>query len=183
MEGVIHMSIFGIPIETIYLYMLTVSSALILLYIFFGDMFEGIGEIFPIANPILILAFITFFSASGYLLETMTTLSSLLIIIISALISLILDILLHVFVLVPLASAEQSLGYTESSLAGRIGKIIIAVPADGYGEVVIESKSGRISKPATTFNKQPIAEGTEVLVLEAREGVLYIEPYNNDLDQ
>ncbi|NBJ70424.1 MULTISPECIES: NfeD family protein [Clostridia] len=177
------MTLFGLPIETLYLYMLIIAAALTIIYMLFGDVLEGIGEVLPIANPILILAFITFFSATGYLLETLTSMSSFLIIITAIFIALILDTILHVFILIPLASAEESLGYTEDSLIGRVGKIIIPIPADGYGEVVIESKSGRISKPVTAYHNQPIPEGAEVLILEIKEGVLYVEPYDkNELD-
>ncbi|SHG93449.1 NfeD family protein [Virgibacillus chiguensis] len=175
------MTVFGLPIETLYLYMLIIAAALTIIYMLFGDVLEGIGEVIPIANPILILAFVTFFSATGYLLETLTSLSSLIIIFIAMLIAFILDTLLNVFILGPLASAEESLGYTEESLIGRVGKIIIPVPADGYGEVVIESKSGRISKPVTAYHNQPIPEGTEVLILDIKGGVLYAEPYSKDV--
>ncbi|WP_121640034.1 NfeD family protein [Virgibacillus sp. Bac330] len=175
------MTVFGLPIETLYLYMLIIAAALTIIYMLFGDILEGIGEVIPIANPILILAFVTFFSATGYLLETLTSLSSLIIIFIAMLIAFILDTLLNVFILVPLASAEESLGYTEESLIGRVGKIIIPVPADGYGEVVIESKSGRISKPVTAYHNQPIPEGTEVLILDIKGGVLYAEAYSKDV--
>lgn len=182
MKDVIRMSLFGAPIETVYLYVLIIAGLLTVLYIFFGDFLEGIGEIFPFINPVLILAFITFFSAAGYILESTTTLSSLFIIGLSLVISLILDTLLNIFILIPLSTAEESLSYTEESLIGRVGKIIIPIPDEGYGEVVIESKSGMISKPATQYTTKGIHEGTQVLVLEVKNGVLYVEPYEDELE-
>lgn len=171
------MTLFGQSIETIYLILLIVSGSLTILYLFFGDVLEGIGEATGFLNPVLILAFITFFSAGGYILEKVTALSSILIIIIAALVSALLDVLLNVFVLVPMASAEQSLTYTEKSLEGRMGKIIIPIPKQGFGEVVIESYSGMISKPAASVDDTPIAEGTEVLVIDVKDGVLHVAPY------
>lgn len=171
------MTLFGMPIETIYLILLIVSGSLTVLYLFFGDVLEGIAEATGFLNPVLILAFITFFSAGGYILEKITSLNSFIIMIIAALASVLLDVLLNVFVLVPMASAEQSLTYTEKSLEGRVGKIIISIPENGYGEVVIESYSGMISKPAASFEGMPIGEGEEVLVIEVKSGVLYVMPY------
>ncbi|MCM3111013.1 hypothetical protein [Lederbergia lenta] len=171
------MTLFGMPIETIYLILLIVSGSLTILYLFFGDVLEGIAEATGFLNPVLILAFITFFSAGGYILEKITSLNSFIIIIIAALVSVLLDVLLNVFVLIPMASAEQSLSYTEKSLEGRVGKIIISIPENGYGEVVIESYSGMISKPAASFEDTPIDEGEEVLVIEVKSGVLYVIPY------
>ncbi|MBS4175019.1 hypothetical protein [Bacillus sp. FJAT-49736] len=174
------MTIFGTPIETIYLILLIVSGVLTILYIFFGDALHGVGEAVSYLHPTLVLSFITFFSASGYIFELATSISSGLIIAISAIIALILDSLLNMFVLIPLSSAEESLAYTEESLKGRIGKVIISIPEDGFGEVVIESNSGTIAKPATGVNNNPIEEGKQVLVIEVKSGVLYVVSYENN---
>lgn len=171
------MTLFGMSIETIYLTLLIVSGSLTILYLFFGDILEGLGEATGFLSPVLILAFITFLSAGGYILEKVTTIHSFIIIIIAAFLAILLDVLLNVFILIPMASAEQSLSYTEKSLEGRVGKVIIPIPEDGFGEVIIESYSGMISKPAASFEDIPIPEGSEVLVIEVRNGVLYVMPY------
>ncbi|MBM7717083.1 membrane protein implicated in regulation of membrane protease activity [Bacillus thermophilus] len=175
------MTLFGMPIETVYLILLIVSGSLSILYLLFGDVLEGIGEVSPFLHPVLIFAFITFFSAGGYILETTTPLNSMLIVGIAAFAALLLDTLLNVFVLIPLSSAEQSLSYTEQSLEGRIGKTIIPIPKEGYGEVIIDSYSGSISKPSASFEEAAaIPEGTEVLVVEVKNGVLYVVPYKKN---
>ncbi|MEK3890282.1 hypothetical protein [Bacillus sp. FSL K6-3431] len=171
------MTLFGMSIETIYFSLLIISGSLTILYLFFGDVLEAIGEATGLLNPVLILAFITFFSAGGFILEKITSLNSIIIIVIAAIGSFLLDLLLNVFILIPMASAEQSLSYTEKSLEGRVGKVILTIPDKGFGEVFIESYSGMISKPAASFEDIPILEGTEVLVIEVKEGVLYVSPY------
>lgn len=174
------MTIFGTPIETIYLVLLIVAGSLTILYILFGDLLHGIGEALGFLHPVLVLSFITFFSASGYIFEKVTPLSSFLIMAISAIISIILVILLNVFVLIPLSSAEESLSYTEDSLKGRVGKLIISIPENGFGEVVIDSKSGMISKPSASYDNIAIEEGKQVLIIEVKDGVLYVVPYENN---
>lgn len=175
------MTLFDVPVDTIYFYTLIISGVLIFIYLLFGDILEGIGEAL-FFNPVLFLAFIVFFSAIGYILEYMTSLHSYLIIGISIIISFIFDTLLNVFVLVPLASAEESLGYTEDSLKGKVGKVITPIPVDGFGELIIDNKFGMITKPATGIENQEIATGTNVLILDIKNGVLYVEPYELDLN-
>ncbi|WP_249870245.1 hypothetical protein [Oceanobacillus saliphilus] len=176
------MTIFGYPMESLYLILLVIAGLLTVLYIFFGDIAEGISESVFFLNPAVILAFIVLFAASGYVLEFITSFSSIMIIIISILIAFVLVTLLNVFILIPMSSAEESLGYTEESLKGRVGKIIIPVPKDGFGEIVIENKSGMISKTAASYDNEIIDEGQHVLVIEVEKGILYVVPYEFDLD-
>lgn len=170
------MELFGMPLASIYLIALFVSGAAILLYMLFGDVLEGVGEFI---NPTLILAFITIGSASGYIFETYFTMNSVLILLISCVIAFIITAGLNFFILIPLSSAEESLAYTEESLKGRIGKVITSIPEDGFGEVLIESASGRIAKPAMGYKKEAIQEGTNVIIVEAKNGVLYVTMYDD----
>ena len=70
---------------------------------------------------------------------------------IALVIAFVLDLLLYFFVLLPLSSAEVSLAYTDESLTGQVGKVIVPVPVDGFGEIVIETVNGLISKRATGY--------------------------------
>jgi membrane protein implicated in regulation of membrane protease activity len=167
---------FSIPLETIYLYGLIISGVLTVLYVLFADVFHfhGAGDGFDFLNPVLIFAFVTILSASGYLFERLSSLHYLIIFGISAVAAFIVVAMLNVFVLVPLSSAEESLVYKESDLQGRIGTVITTIPVDGYGEVMIESTSGRIAKPASSFDGDPIPNGTSVLVVQVKNGVLEV---------
>lgn len=170
------LELYGIPVQTIYLYTLIIAGSLTLLFLFFGDVFEGLSEAIPLLHPTLVLSFFTFFSASGYIGETVSPLS-LIIALISCLLSVLLVILLHLFVLVPLSSAEESLTYREEDLRGRLGKVITAVPVDGFGEVLIEGIGGTISKSAISFENEQISYGTVVLVVDVKKGVLSVTPH------
>jgi hypothetical protein len=173
------MDIFGLSIEAFYLTVLLIAGAVTLLYLLFGDFLEGIAEATGFLNPILLLAFITFTSASGYIFEILTSFSHILIISISVIIAIILDVFLNVFVLIPLSRAEESLVYTTQSLRGRVGDVIIPIPVDGFGEVIIKSASGSIAKSAVSFENKAIAEGKKVLIIEVKDGVLKVLPYEN----
>lgn len=173
------LELYGIPVQTIYLYTLIIAGSLTLLFLFFGDVFEGLSEAIPFLHPTLVLSFFTFFSASGYIGETVFSLSSLIIALLSCLLSVLLVILLHLFVLVPLSSAEESLTYREDDLRGRLGKVITAVPVDGFGEVLIEGMGGTISKSAISFENEQISYGTVVLVVDVKNGVLSVTPHES----
>lgn len=74
------MEVFGVPIETAYLALLIMAGCLTVLYLLFNDLLGGIADAIHFIHPALILAFFTFFSAGGYILEKVTPLSHLLII-------------------------------------------------------------------------------------------------------
>jgi membrane-bound ClpP family serine protease len=171
------MELFSWPLETIYFYGLVISGAVTILYLFFGDFIESVMEGIPFINPTLLFSFVTIFSASGYLGENFTRFHSGLIASFSAIIALILVALLNVFVLIPLSNAEESLVYKESDLRGRVGTVITGIPVDGFGEVLIENISGRISKPAVSFTKNEIPYGKKVLVIDVENGVLQVRVY------
>lgn len=176
------MEFFGVPLETIYLVTLIIAGSLTLLYVVFGDVVEGITEGSGFLSPTLILSFLTIFSASGYLFEVFSLLTSMLIMLFSIIIALILVTLLNVFILIPLSKAEESLVYTTDSLKGRVGKVIIPIPVDGFGEVVLPSKSGTIAKSAVSFDGIAINEGEQVLVIDVLNGVLHVSPHERSED-
>ena len=171
------MELFGMPIVQVYLIVLIVAGLATLLYIFFSDMAEGIGEVSPFLDPAVVLAFITLASAAGYLLELVTSMNSGIIMIIAIIIALVLDFLLYFFVLLPLRSAEVSLAYTDESLAGQVGKVIVPVPVDGFGEIVIETVSGILSKRAAGYENKAIEYGKEVLIIEVKNGTFIVKEY------
>jgi membrane protein implicated in regulation of membrane protease activity len=172
---------FSIPLETIYLYGLIISGIITVLYVLFADVFHfhGVGDGLDFLNPVLIFAFVTILSASGYLFERLSSFHYLLILGISAVAAFIVVALINVFVLVPLSSAEESLVYKESDLRGRIGTVITTIPVDGFGEVIIESTSGRIAKPASSFDGDLIPNGTKVLIVQVENGVLQVSVHHH----
>lgn len=170
------MEIFGLSMEQLYMYTLIIAGALTVLYVFFGDVAD-MGDAIPFLNPTVILAFVTLLSASGYLFERASDWSSIAILGVSAVIAVILDILLYFFILLPLSSAEASIAYTDASLLGQVARVIIPIPVDGYGEVVIETYAGMISKRAAGFDNEAIAQDRQVLVIEVNDGTLYVRDY------
>ncbi|MBE1552988.1 hypothetical protein [Sporosarcina limicola] len=171
------MELFGMPIVQVYLYALIIAGLATLLYVLFSDIVEGIGEGSPFLDPAVILAFLTFVAAVGYVLELVTNWSSGLILAVAIAVAFVLDLLLYFFVLLPLKSAEVSMAYTDESLIGQVGKVITPVPVDGFGEIVIETVNGVISKRAAGYENTAIDYEKEVLVIEVKDGTFIVKEY------
>lgn len=168
------MDAFGLPMEQLYMYILLASGMLTVLYVFFGDIADLEGAL-PMFNLTAILAFIIFGSAIGFLMETATELSELAILASAAGAAAVLDLFLYFFILLPLSTAESSSGYSEELLPGQLANVIIPIPVDGYGEVVLESHAGMISKRATGYDNEAIGQDEKVLIIEVDDGTLYVQ--------
>ena len=153
-------------IEQIFLYGLFIIGLLTILYVLFADAIEGLDA--GIFNPTSILSFLLFICASGFFLLKLTNWNEEVVIIVALVISAILTFLLYFFVLVPLSSAEVSTAYTDESLQGQVGKVIVPIPIDGFGEIVIETVNGIISKRAVGYDNEEIEYEKEVLIIEVK---------------
>ncbi|CEI84006.1 putative membrane protein YuaF [Oceanobacillus oncorhynchi subsp. incaldanensis] len=173
------MTLFGYAIQDLYLWILIIAAILTVVVLLFGDLLDGIFESIPFLHPVLVLSFFIFLSAMGYILEWFMDWSSLVILIIASISSIIFVTLLHLFVLVPIRSAEQSWGYSEDALIGSVGTAIVSIPIDGYGEVMVQWKSGVISKPAVSYDNEAISQDERVLIIEIKDGVFYVSPYQS----
>ena len=171
------MGVFVMAMEQVYMYILLIAGAATILYVFFGDVTEGIGEGIPFLNPAILLAFVTLTSATGYVLEATTSWNSMIILAASIVVGVIVDILLYFFILLPMSSAEVSLAYTDDSLAGKVARVITPIPSNGYGEIVIETVSGLLHKRATGYDNEEIDYDKEVLVIEVEEGTFFVREY------
>ncbi|KXH80885.1 NfeD family protein [Sporosarcina sp. HYO08] len=171
------MELFGFPIVHVYLTVLILAGMATLLYVFFSDVAEGIGETSPFLDPAIMLSFVTFTAAVGYILELTTDWNNMLILIIAVVVAIILDFLLYFFVLLPLRSAEVSLAYTDESLTGQVGRVIVPIPTDGFGEIVIETVNGILSKRAAGYENEAIDYDKEVLIIEVKEGTFIVKAY------
>ena len=171
---------FGYSIELIYLAILILIGCCTILYLFFADIADVSIDGIPLLDPAVILSFITFTAAVGYFFERFFNFSSIIILIIALIISSLFTALIYYFLLVPLRSAEVSLAYTDESLEGQVGKVIVPVPLDGFGEIVIESVNGIISKRAASYHDVEIPYDTQVLIIEMRDGTAYVAIYENE---
>ncbi|MGJ3205841.1 hypothetical protein [Geobacillus thermoleovorans] len=169
--------------EVVYGWVLVVSALLTVLYFFFSDVLDGLFDVadHPLFSPQLILSFFIVGSAVGLLAEMYTDWASGSIIWLAIGVALVAVLLLHFFVFLPLRSAEASLGYTDADLEGTLAKVIVPVPPDGFGEILISRKSGAVAKPAKSLHREEIATGEEVVIVQMENGIAVVakrDPYH-----
>ncbi|QKS72409.1 hypothetical protein FLK61_37925 [Paenalkalicoccus suaedae] len=176
------MEIAGIPITTIYLTLLVVGVALTILYIFVGEVLEGILDIGDGAiNPVTAIGFVTLLGGAGYILELVLPISSGLVLGLAFILSSILIVLVNYFIILPVKRSEKNMSFSIRDLIGRVGEVYTSVPAHGYGEVIIRRTHGTISKPAKSFDDVPLPEGTKVLIVDIdEEGVFLVSEYEEE---
>ncbi|MEK4487528.1 hypothetical protein MHH81_18605 [Psychrobacillus sp. FSL H8-0484] len=162
-------------IEQIFLYGLIVIGLITILYVLFADAIEGIDT--GILNPTTILSFLLFICASGFILLKSTNWNEQIVIIVALIISSLLTFLLYFFVLIPMASAEVSTAYTNESLQGQVGRVIVPIPTNGFGEIVIETVNGLISKRAAGYDNEEIDYDKQVLIIDIDNGTFLVKEY------
>nr|WP_245402417.1 hypothetical protein [Psychrobacillus psychrodurans] len=145
------------------------------MYVLFADAIDGMDS--GIFNPTTILSFLLFICASGFILLKLTDWDEKIVILAALIISSILTFLLYFFILVPLASAEVSTAYTNESLQGQVGRVIIPIPSDGFGEIVIETVNGVISKRAAGYDNEEIEYDKQVLIIDFDNGTFLVKEY------
>ena len=170
---------FGYSLEIIYLTVLIIIGCCTVIYLFFADLADASVDGVPFFDPAVILSFITFTAAIGYLMEKFFSISSVISFLIAIIVASLLTVLLYYFLLLPLRSAEVSLAYTDESLESQVAKVIVPIPLDGFGEILIESVNGIISKRAASYHNVEIPYDTQVLIIEVRDGTAYVAIYEN----
>ena len=170
------MEVFGLALADFFLYSLIISGVLTFFLILFNDVFAA-SDLPDFLNPTLILSFLTIASGTGYVLVSLTSFKALPVFLIAFTSAFILVSIINLFILVPVSNAHESLTITEEDLKGRLGTVITSVPVNGYGEVLITSKSGSFSKPAVSFDDEAIPSETRVLIIDIQNGVLHVSPH------
>ncbi|SES30400.1 hypothetical protein SAMN05518684_11548 [Salipaludibacillus aurantiacus] len=175
------MEIAGYTIESIYLFLLIAGVILTFLYIFVGELIEGMMDISGdgIINPITVIGYITLIGGLGYILETMAFfMGSGLILLVNLVVSAVLIVLVNYFIILPVKRSEKSTSYSINELKGTVGEVYTTIPAEGFGEVVISRTHGTVSKAAKSFDNEDLPEGTKVLVIDIDdEGVFHVSKH------
>jgi membrane protein implicated in regulation of membrane protease activity len=135
----------------------------------------------PLVNPSALLAFLTWFGAAGYLLEHFAgwVLGAVLVGALAAgalgwvMISRFLDLVI---------SGEREMNPEDYRLEGTIGRVTVAIPAGGTGEVVFTKGGVRRSEAARAV-RDPIPRGTEVMITHYANGFATVEPWAALLDE
>lgn len=170
----------GVPIETIYLYVLIICAALAFLLVIFGDIVDFDGPV----DPMLIVPWLAFTALFGYLGEHLLAGSHLLLFLASALLAAIIVFFLNFYVLMPIRQTEATISISEKDMEGNTAIVTIPIPIAGMGEIQMKSVTGSINRPAAFYAPQEhsLARGSQVLIIEIKARVCYVVPYKGSLE-
>jgi hypothetical protein len=131
------------------------------------------------------LIFLLVFGVLGYLLNTGQGASLLIVVVVAALVGALAAIgvnaaLTRIFI----TSQAGELSADSSRLEGRLASVSIAIRAQGLGEVVYSGEAGaRHSIGARSSDGAAIAVGTQVVIVEAEQGLASVQPWESFLTE
>lgn len=142
----------------------------------FGNWLDGILDFMhtDLFKPVILAGGITGFGGAGLLLERYSGLKSTAVLLLAVCTALVLGVLVYFAYVKPASESENSTGYSEQELPGKIGETTIPIPEVGYGEVMVRLVGGNVLHIAASWDKSAIAAGTKVVVIVVRDGIVYV---------
>ncbi|WP_407271708.1 NfeD family protein [Radiobacillus sp. PE A8.2] len=159
----------------IYWWMLWISLGFALIFLFLGDIIDGIlGGLDEFFHPLLLFGTLSVIGGAGVLLTKYTGMQAAVVLLISILIGFAAYFLIYYFLVIPLSNAETSTSISINDLQGKTGEVITTIPAHGMGEVFIESTSGSRSETAKSFDEVEIKQGNKIVIVEVKDLIVYV---------
>ncbi|HYJ12608.1 MAG TPA: hypothetical protein VEW66_03400, partial [Thermomicrobiales bacterium] len=82
-----------------------------------------------------------------------------------------------------LKSPDQFLNPEDYERVGVLARVTSGIRAGGVGEIVWEQGGSRRVTSARAIDNEPIARGTEVLVLKVERGMAIVEPFELEYER
>ncbi len=135
-------------------------------------------------NMATILAFVTWFSGSGYLLTGPIGLSTLVAIALATGVGLVgATIVFVVLVRVLLPGQTPYLRAEDFEMEGTIGRLAVGIRVGGTGELVFSKGGARRVTGARSADGDAIEQGAEVVVIRQERGIAYVQPFSELLEE
>ncbi len=132
-------------------------------------------------NPTVLAVGITVFGGAGIMLVQYTAIPALLAAVAAVAIAGVIGFLVGRYYVKPMKNTENSTAYTMKGLSGRLGEVITSIPTGGCGEVLVKVGAGNSNHIAESFDGSAIQAGNRVVVVDVRDGVLYVSRFENNL--
>lgn len=145
-----------------------------------GHVFDGIcnfvsGDHLEWLQPTLVVTWLTVFGGSGVLSTYYyTDFDARMTLAVSLLTATVLCKVFYFTYVKPMRNSENSTGVFLKDLMEKTGEVIVPVPADGYGEVLIRVGAGNTNQIAASSDHIGLAVGCKVVVVDIKDGVLYV---------
>jgi membrane protein implicated in regulation of membrane protease activity len=156
---------------------LGVSAAMLFLGDVLGDALHLAHGLDHLVEPVSLVGGVTAFGAAGLLLSHYTALGAASVTALSAVLAVAFALVALFAYVRPMRRSETSTGFSIEEYRGRLGEVITAVPAEGYGEVLVRMGPANTFRTAASFEETPIPSGERVVVVDVRSGVLLVAPF------
>lgn len=145
-----------------------------------GDLDHGVGDhgIASLFNVTSILAFVTWFGGVGYLVRNGVGWHWTISLVLAVVGGVAAAWLVRLFVVRVLRAGQDTLDPRDFERAGVLARVTSSIRSGGVGEIVWEQHGARMVSSARAANDDPIARGTEVLVLRVDRGIAVVEPFD-----
>jgi hypothetical protein len=134
------------------------------------------GHVSPF-NLQTITTFMAFFGGSGWVLYSSVGLAPALALIAATAIGVAGGAVVFFFLVKVLLASQRFMDASTSKMEGTVARVSMAIRENGTGEIVFSRDGTRRSEGARSATGQPIAAGTEVVVVRYERGLAYVEPW------
>lgn len=165
------------------------GAIFVLISIVFGElldaMFDGILGFLSLdhagfVHPLTLIGGLTMLGGMGILLTLNTSLATWAIFVLALCASILLSVSLYMFYLKPMQQAENSVAYSMQELVGSIVEVSVPIPKSGFGEVTVSKNgAGLTHHIAASWDEQEIQRDERVVVVEVKDSVLYVSPFED----
>lgn len=125
-------------------------------------------------QPTALVGSITVFGGAGIMLTRYTSLGWGVVLLLSALIALAAGAGVFFLYVRPMEQSENSIAFSLNSLSGSLAEVLVSIPGEGYGEVLVKVGAGVTNQIAASYEGVPISAGSRVVVVEVKEGTLLV---------
>ncbi|TVX87043.1 NfeD family protein [Paenibacillus agilis] len=165
--------------EVLYWSLLILGIIYAAITLLFGDVWDAaIGEIIhiPFLQPAVLLGGLTSLGATGVLLTRYSNLLPWLIFVLSLCAAVVVSTIMYFFYIKSMEKSEHSIAFSLSDLIGSIAEVHTPIPAQGFGEIIIYSKTGATNQIAASFDGIEIPSNTKVVIIDVRDHTTYVSP-------
>ncbi len=140
------------------------------------------GGHFSFFNPMTFAAFLTWFGATGYLMERWRPIWVFAGLVLSSGAGLIGAAVVFWFVAKVLMAHEHDLDPLDYEMVGVLGRVTSSIRSEGTGEIVFTQEGVRKPCAARSESGESLAKGLEVVVTRYEHGVAYVRPWDEMAD-
>lgn len=141
-----------------------------------GSWIEGLFDAFAadFLKPVVTASAVTTFGGAGILLTRYTPLTRGMVILLATLLALCFSAFIYFAYVRPMENSENSIGFSNAELPGKLGEVTVPIPPKGYGEVMVKFVAGNTLHTAASWDRRSIPAGALVVIVDSKDGVVHV---------